>query len=219
MTTRQQVGGSAMTQRPETSPPLLDSGANGHFLKDKRRYNSEPTPVQHRTMASASGDKCKIKARCDAGRLRDALLVEGLATEMVSFSKLFDDTKRYTTFGPDVWQHDQDPSQLPGAVRIGTRTPNGLYIADEKWLVGNERSNDHQYRGALGDILPDDNILLVHARLGHVSYRTIAYAIASGRIKGVHVTKTEMQQLKNNKGPLCIACGMSKTIKENWRRT
>lgn len=128
---------------------------------------------------------------------------------MVSIGKLYDDTKRYTTFGPDVWQHDQDPSQLPGAVRIGTRTQNGLYIADEKWLMNDEPT----YLGALGDILPDDNILLVHARLGHVSYRTIAHAISSGIIKGIHVTETEMKQLRQNKGPLCLACGLGKTIK------
>ena len=117
-------------------------------------------------MTSASGNKCTITARGDAGRLRNAHLVEGLATEMVSISKLHDDTKRFITFGPEDWEHKQDPSQLPGAVRIGTRTANGLYIADERWLAGDE----HQYMGALGDILPDDNILLVHARLGHVSY-------------------------------------------------
>ena len=164
-------------------------------------------------MTSASGNKCTIKARGDAGRLRNAHLVEGLATEMVSIGKLYDDTRRYTTFGPDVWQHDQDPSQLPGAVRIGSRTANGLYIADEKWLMNDEQSNGHQFMGALGDILPDNNILLVHARLGHVSYRTIAHAIASGKVKGVHVTRTELEQLKQNKGPLCIACGLGKTIK------
>ena len=59
----------------------------------------------------------------------------------------------------------------------------------------------------------DNNILLVHARLGHVSYRTIAHAIASGKIKGVQITKAEMKQLQQNKGPLCIACGLGKTIK------
>ena len=207
--TNLQVSGPATIPRPIPSPPLLDSGANGHFLKDKRRYNSEPTPVQHRTMTSASGNKCKIRAKGKAGRLRDALLVEGLTTEMISISKLHDDTKRFITFGPEVWEHEQDPSQLPGAVRIGTRTANGLYIADERWLMGDE----HQYMGALSDILPDNNIQLVHARLGHVSYRTIAHAIESGKIKGLHVTKAEMQQLKQNKGPLCIACGIGSTIK------
>ena len=128
-------------------------------------------------MTSASGNKCTITARGDAGRLRNAHLVEGLATEMVSIGKLYEDTRRYTTFGPDVWQHDQDPSKLPGAVRIGTRTSNGLYIADENWLMNDGQSHGHQFMGALGDILPDNNILLVHARLGHVSYRTIACAM------------------------------------------
>lgn len=160
-------------------------------------------------MTSASGNKCKIRAKGNAGRLRDALLVEGLTTEMISISKLHDDTTRFITFGTEVWEHKQDPSQLPGAVRIGTRTANGLYVADERWLMGDE----HQYMGALSDILPDNNIQLVHARLGHVSYRTIAHAIESGRIKGLHVTKAEMQQLKQNKGPLCIACGLGNTIK------
>ena len=160
-------------------------------------------------MTSASGNKCKIIAKGNAGRLRDALLVEGLATDMISIGKLHDDTKRFITFGPEVWEHKQDPSQLPGAVRIGTRTANGLYVADERWLMGDEQ----QYMGALGDILPENNIQLVHARLGHVSYRTIAHAIESGRIKGIHVTKAELQQLKQNKGPLCIACGLGNTIK------
>ena len=160
-------------------------------------------------MTSASGNKCKITAIGDAGRLRDALLVEGLTTDMISIGKLHDDTKRFITFGPEVWEHKQDPSQLPGAVRIGTRTANGLYVADERWLMGDEQ----QYMGALGDILPENNIQLVHARLGHVSYRTIAHAIESGRIKGLHVTKVETQQLKQNKGPLCIACGLGNTIK------
>jgi len=203
------VGGSSTATSSAPSPALLDSGANGHFLKDERRFNTKPTPVHKQAMTSASGNECTIKARGDAGRLRDAHLVDGLTTEMVSIGQLYDDTKRYTTFGPDVWQHDQDPSQLPGAVRIGARTSNGLYIADERWLMNDEP----QYLGALGDILPKDNILLIHARLGHVSYRTIAHAISSGIVKGIRVTKAEMEQLRQNKGPLCLACGLGKTIK------
>ena len=207
--TNLQVSGPATIPRPIPSPPLLDSGANGHFLKDKRRYNSEPTPVRHRTMTSASGNKRKIRAKGKAGRLRDALLVEGLTTEMISISKLHDDTKRFITFGPEVSLGAQ-------ARPVTTSRCCTNWDTHHEWPIRCRRkmmSDEHQYIGALSDILPDNNIHLIHARLGHVSYRTIAHAIESGKIKGLHVTKAEMQQLKQNKGPLCIACGLGSTIK------
>ena len=50
-----------------------------------------------------------------------AQLVAGLKTEMISIGKLHDDSKRWITFGKEVWIHDTNPALVPGAERIGTR--------------------------------------------------------------------------------------------------
>ena len=199
-----------MVQR--APPPLLDSGANGHFFNNRKRFH-RLTPVYGRAMRSASGNKCTITAKGDVGRLHGAHLVDGLATEMISISKLYNTSKRWTTFGDDVWQHDLNPALIPSAKKIGTMLPNGLYAVDEDWLMGRT-----QLTGALGDILPKDKFLLAHARLGHLSYRSIGHAIASGNVTGLPFNKKEVQSLLRGEGPACTACLLSQTIKRKVKK-
>ena len=148
-----------------------------------------------------------IKATGSVGRLSNAKLVEGLQVEMISIGKLSDDTGKFVTFGPNAaFTHDLDPRTMPGAEKIGTRLSNGLYGADEDWLMPT-------YTGALADSIPDNKFILWHSRLGHVSYRTMGNAIRKGIIRGLPFGKSEVQRLLQNKGPPCLACGLSKTIK------